>query len=154
MLARSPIVRHWSDMWTSVVPRSRIGVGVTRRHLLAVALTLGIGVLVVLYLHLVGQIALLNYQTELLQARKQHLLEENAHLEARLGPYFSVGYIAERSESFDPIRSSRVSPGPPPGTVREEVTSARNSEGSHIKEWMAALHIDHRPPGFTYVFDR
>ncbi len=154
MFARSPIVQRWSDMWALVIPRSRLGAGVTRRHLLLVALTLAIGVLVILYLHLVGQIALINYQTELLQAHKRALLEENAQLEAQLGPFLSVDYIAQRSQTFHPIRSSRVGR---PASYREPSAtwpSTSPKEENHVKEWVRRFHVGRRPLNFTYLLGR
>ncbi|NPA89965.1 MAG: hypothetical protein GXO55_00705 [Chloroflexi bacterium] len=141
MLLRTTLAQRWDSVWTSVVPRTRLGTGLTHRHLMAVGITFILGALIAFYLYLVGQVALIEYQTEQTILQRNQLIEANAHLEHILAPYFSVQYIAQQSEHYQPIRATRVGERhlATRGVQPAEQTPASRS---HLREWARMFHLD------------
>ncbi len=147
MTARSPYIRRWQDTFPIAIPRSRLNVGLTRRHMLIVLAALYLGVLVFIYLHLLGQVALIQYKTVQTHRQWQQMLEENARLETQLAPYLSVAYIAQMSEGFEPIPVTHV-------TSAQATAQGANAEHTVVRAgrsqnftaaWARVFHLSGGP---------
>ncbi len=156
MTVRSPSIRRWQDGWTLAIPRSRLSVGLTRRHILLVVAAFYLGLLVFVYLHLLGQVALLQYQTTRVQARWAAMVEENTRLEAQLAPYLSVDRMARLSEGLKPIPVQYWQVNPPMvrGSNRTQAAPAVRPQGPYVVSWARIFHLQHVLQGANRALTR
>lgn len=145
MTVRSPASRHWS-LWPVTMPVSRLRLELTRTHVIVLAVSLYVVVLLLFYLHLAGQLAAVRYETVLLERRWQALRTENAALQAEVSDRLAVTALIEWAASREATASTLPMPAPQaPVAMRGDrvgIPSARAPTGhSYLQDWARALGL-------------
>ena len=84
----------WSHLGSWRWPRVRLWLDFSRTHVIVLAVSVYVGVLLLLYLHLAGQIVAVRSETETLEQRLHALTEENAWRAAMVAGNLSVSSLA------------------------------------------------------------
>ncbi len=82
-------------------PRVRLWLDFSRTHVIALIVSLYVGILLLLYLHLAGQIVAVQSEIDNLQVRLEDLREENAWRAARVAKNLSVHSLAILADTQD-----------------------------------------------------
>ncbi len=143
MTVRSPASRRWMT-WPVTMPVSRLRLELTRTHVIVLAVSLYVVVLLLVYLHLAGQLAAVRYETALLQRKWQALRTENAALQAEVSDRLAVTALIEWAASREATASTLPMPAPraPVATAGNRVAapSARApTDHSYLQAWARAL---------------
>lgn len=141
----------WQRTWTIRVPRILLYLEFSRVHVVVLATTLYVVVLLLVYLHLAGQVAAVRHETRVLKARTQTLVVENARLEAEVLDKLSVPALAEVASQQGVVVSAVPMPvRGGPHALRSESSTARQTaqesreRGSSISfpgMWARAFHL-------------
>ena len=101
MSLRSASLSAWPKLLTGNVPRSRLVGDITRRHVFTLLAMVYVAVLGVIYLHALGEIAMLRWQTMHLRQKRAVAMEQNQRLIQEIGPYMSLPYLDRISRGWD-----------------------------------------------------
>ncbi len=145
MTVRSSSLTRWQDMWRLSIPRSRLGLNVTR-HTLFLAAAAYVAVLILVYLHLLGQIAYLETQTEVLQKEWRLQVEQNAYLESQIATALSVQHLADVARGLEATASTVPFSTGATGRAVSHFAQTQPEEAappttSHVQAWLEWFHI-------------
>ena len=146
MTVHSPAWRRWQVPWRAVVPRTRLDLRLARAHVIVLTVSLYLVVLLLVYLHLAGQLAAVRYQTQSLYRRWDRLKVENAALEARVAEKLSVPVLMTWAEERGVTVSAIPMPVPRAPRVAAPARPAAASPvtsraGNYAREWARAFHL-------------
>ncbi len=147
MTVRSPA---WQQPWSLRIPRVRLEF--SRAHVLVLATSLYVVVLLLVYLHLAGQVAAVRHQINLLDKREKELLQENTWLEAEVLERLALPALAEFAAGQDAVVSrvplpTRAKPhalrtGQMAARTQERADKEHRDRSSFLHAWARALHLE------------
>lgn len=142
MAARSSHFARWQEIVPRSLPRSRLVADMTRRHLFFLAAMVYVAVLVVIYLHTLGEIAVLRLETRELRQERATVLEENSRLIREISPYISLSYIDRMTLGWvaRTPETRTLDVFPPLQPVAEERPAAPSLR-DRLDAWAQAFHL-------------
>jgi len=145
MSLRSASLSAWPKLLAGNVPRSRLVGDITRRHVFTLLAMVYVAVLGVIYLHALGEIAMLRWQTMHLRQERAVVMEQNQRLIQKIGPFMSLPYLDSISRGWEGSspRVERIEHWR--GTARQ----AGASDTGELRvdrrlEWFEAFHLPMR----------
>lgn len=142
MTVHSPVWRRWQAAWSWPVARARLGLRLSRTHIVVLAISLYVVILLLVYLHLAAQLAAIRYETEMLTQQWEALKVENAEIAARVAERMSVVSLAQWAETRNVVVSTLPMPvqrAPQVADVAQSGPSVPPAEKAPAKEppWRA-----------------